>query len=146
MLSTAIRVCNYQCALYHSYLCIIMTQESNLLAVRRKSDAGLYTFQQFFRSASQHWHLIEHTTSVLLPADFFPQQVVDTVAVVRKSQSSVQTVGGRKMHVAYCKDHQLIISTATATEGVNFIAAAKTSEDVADLLLMAITLAQQKAK
>lgn len=57
-----------------------------------------------------------------------------------------QVAGGRKVHVAYSKDQRLIISSASSTEGVNFTAAAKTPGEVADLLLMVLTLAEQKPK
>ena len=57
-----------------------------------------------------------------------------------------QAVGGRTFHVAYGKDHLLIISSASAKTGVNFHAVAKTPEDVADVLLMVLTLTEQKAK
>lgn len=54
--------------------------------------------------------------------------------------------GGRKISVAYSKEKQLTVSTATEKEGVNFSAIAKTPADVADVLLMALTLEPQKAK
>ena len=57
-----------------------------------------------------------------------------------------QNAGGRKVHVAYSKELLLIISTASPTEGVNFHAVAKTPGEVADVLLMVLTLAEQKPK
>jgi len=57
-----------------------------------------------------------------------------------------QAVGGRKFHIAYGKNNQLIVSTASAKTGVTFHAVAKTPEDVADVLLTVLTLTEQKAK
>ena len=54
--------------------------------------------------------------------------------------------GGRKISVAYNKDKQMTVSTSTDKEGVNFSAIAKTPADVADVLMMALTLSPQKAK
>lgn len=54
--------------------------------------------------------------------------------------------GGRKVSVAYSKDKQITVSTMTDKEGVNFSAIAKTPADVADVLIMALTLGPQKAK
>lgn len=51
---------------------------------------------------------------------------------------------GRKVHVAYGKDQMLIVTSATEKEGVNFHATAKTPEEVADVLLMVLSLAPQK--
>jgi hypothetical protein len=55
-----------------------------------------------------------------------------------------QIAGGRKVHVAYSKEQRLIVSTASATEGVNFTAVARTPSEVADVLLMVLTFAEQK--
>ena len=57
-----------------------------------------------------------------------------------------QNAGGRKVHVAYSRKHRLIVSTASLTEGVNFAAVAKTPGDVADVLLMVLTLVEQKPR
>jgi len=57
-----------------------------------------------------------------------------------------QTVGGRKVSVAYSKGGQLIISSASAAEGINFSTMAKTSEDVADALLMVLSLSEKKGE
>jgi len=51
-----------------------------------------------------------------------------------------QTVGGRKFHIAYRKDQRLVISTASENDGVNFSAQAKDPGEVADVLLMVLTL------
>lgn len=51
-----------------------------------------------------------------------------------------QKVAGREVHVAYGKDQRLVISTAFKTIGVNFSSEAKTPEDVAEVLLMILTL------
>jgi hypothetical protein len=55
-----------------------------------------------------------------------------------------QTVGRRKFFVAYGKDRQLLVSTASEKQGVNFIAEARTPDDVADVLLMVLTFAEQQ--
>jgi hypothetical protein len=60
--------------------------------------------------------------------------------------SKEQTAGGRKVTVVYSKENMLVVSTASATEGVNFHAVAKTPADVADVLLMALTLTEPKPK
>lgn len=57
-----------------------------------------------------------------------------------------QDAGGRKIHVAYTKENHLIISSASTKEGVNFHCVAKTSGEVADVLLMVLTFAEQKPK
>jgi len=57
-----------------------------------------------------------------------------------------QTVGSRHVHIAYSRDHLLIVSTASAKEGINFTAVTKTPEQIADVLLMALSLARQDAK
>lgn len=57
-----------------------------------------------------------------------------------------QEVGGRKVHAAYSKDQRLIVTSASRTEGVNFDTVAKTPEEIADVLLMVLTLAEQKPK
>lgn len=57
-----------------------------------------------------------------------------------------QTAGGRKIHVAYSKEQLLIITTASKTEGVNFTAVAKSPGEVAEVLLMVLTLAEKKPK
>jgi hypothetical protein len=57
-----------------------------------------------------------------------------------------QTVGGRKFHVAYGQDQRLRVSTTSATQGVNFTAEAKTPADLADVLLMVLTFAEQEPK
>jgi hypothetical protein len=54
--------------------------------------------------------------------------------------------GGRKVHVAYGNDQMLIVTSATEKEGVNFHATAKTPEEIADVLLMVLSLAPQKPK
>ncbi len=54
--------------------------------------------------------------------------------------------GGRKIHVAYSKEQLLIVTTASKTEGVNFTAVAKSPGDVAEVLLMVLTLAEKKPK
>lgn len=51
-----------------------------------------------------------------------------------------QTIGGRKVHVVLSKDHRLTISTASKTEGINFTTTAKTADEVADVLLMVLSL------
>jgi hypothetical protein len=51
--------------------------------------------------------------------------------------------GGRKVHVVYGKDNILRISTTSMTEGVYFSATAKTPDEVADVLLMVLTLEKQ---
>lgn len=53
---------------------------------------------------------------------------------------------GRKVHVAYGNDQMLIVTSATEKEGVNFHATAKTPEEIADVLLMVLSLAPQKPK
>lgn len=57
-----------------------------------------------------------------------------------------QEVGGRKVSIAYSKDQQLIVSSETAKEGVNFHTIAKTPEEVTEVLLMTLTLGEQKKK
>ena len=57
-----------------------------------------------------------------------------------------QKTGGRTVHVAYSKDNRLVVSSASTTEGINFHALAKTPGDIADVLLMVLTVTQQKAK
>jgi hypothetical protein len=54
--------------------------------------------------------------------------------------------GGRKISVAYSKQQQLTVSTSTDKEGGNFSAIAKTPAEVADVLIMAVTLGQAKEK
>jgi hypothetical protein len=56
------------------------------------------------------------------------------------------TVGGRKVHAAYSKTQQLIISSASESDGINFVGTAKTTEDVADALLMVLSLTPQKGE
>ncbi len=51
-----------------------------------------------------------------------------------------QRTGGRTIHAAYTKDLRLIVSSTGAAEGANFSTIAKTPEDVADVLLMVLTL------
>jgi hypothetical protein len=57
-----------------------------------------------------------------------------------------QNAGGRKVHVVYSKEYGLIVSSVSATEGVNFSAMARSPGEVADVLLMALTLAERKPK
>lgn len=57
-----------------------------------------------------------------------------------------QIVGGRKVHVTYSKTNSLIISSASATEGVNFHTTAKDPGEIADALLMVFTLSEKKPK
>jgi hypothetical protein len=57
-----------------------------------------------------------------------------------------QNAGGRKVYAVFSEEYGLIVSTVSATEGVNFTAMAKTPGEVADVLLMALTLAEQKPK
>ena len=51
---------------------------------------------------------------------------------------------GRKFDIAYGKDQRLLVSTAAASLGVNFSATAKTPAEVADVLLMTLSLAERK--
>lgn len=53
-----------------------------------------------------------------------------------------QTVGGRTFSIAYTKDQQLLVSSAGTTHGVTFSALAKTPADIADILLIVLTLAE----
>jgi hypothetical protein len=57
-----------------------------------------------------------------------------------------QIVGRQTFDIAYSKDQRLIISTAAGSQGVNLHAEAKTPEDIADVLLMTLTLAPKKPK
>ncbi|MGE0606739.1 MAG: hypothetical protein AB7O62_06400 [Pirellulales bacterium] len=57
-----------------------------------------------------------------------------------------QKAGGRTILVAYGKDLRLIVSSVTAKEGINFHAEAKTPAEVADVLLMVLTLTQEQPK
>ena len=57
-----------------------------------------------------------------------------------------QNAGGRKVDATLTKNTGLIVSSVSATEGVNFVAMAKTPGEVADVLLMVLTLAEQKPK
>jgi hypothetical protein len=57
-----------------------------------------------------------------------------------------QTIGGRKFDIAYGKDQRIIVSTAGAKNGINLSASAKGPGEVADVILMALTLAEPKAK
>ncbi|WP_254506603.1 hypothetical protein [Anatilimnocola floriformis] len=56
-----------------------------------------------------------------------------------------QTVGGHTFSITYSKDKRLYVSTAGMTHGVNFSAPAETPGDVADVLLITLSLAE-KAK
>jgi hypothetical protein len=57
-----------------------------------------------------------------------------------------QQVGGRKIYAVFSKEYGLMVSSVSATEGVNFTApAAKAPGEIADVLLIALTLAEQKA-
>lgn len=60
--------------------------------------------------------------------------------------SKEQTAAGRKVTVVYSKENLLVVSTASATEGVNFHAVAKTPGEVADVLLMTLTLTEPKPR
>lgn len=55
-----------------------------------------------------------------------------------------QTIGGRAFSIAYGKDQRLTVSSASATHGVNFSAVAKTPAEVADVLLITLSLAEAK--
>lgn len=55
-----------------------------------------------------------------------------------------QIVGKQAFDIAYAKDQRLIISTTAGDLGVNLHASAKTPSDVADVLLMVVTLAPKK--
>lgn len=57
-----------------------------------------------------------------------------------------QTVGGRKFHLAYSKEQYLTITSATEKQGINFSVLAKTPEDIADAILMALSLTEAKPK
>ncbi len=87
---------------------------------------------------------------VVLPGAprFGGSYVNQALAVPEKDRlwAKEQEVGGQKFHVTYGKEHQLIVSTATAKMGVSFYVVAKTPEEVADVLLMVLTLAEQKPK
>lgn len=56
-----------------------------------------------------------------------------------------QKVAGRQVHVAYTKDHRLMVSSASTKEGVNFMAVTESPGDIADVLLMVLTLAESQA-
>jgi len=57
-----------------------------------------------------------------------------------------QNVAGRHVHVAYTKDRRLMVSSASTKEGVNFTAVAESPGDVADVLLMVLSLAEPQAR
>ena len=57
-----------------------------------------------------------------------------------------QHSAGRHVHVAYTKDHRLYVSSSSPREGINFSAMAETPADIADVLLMVLSLQEQKAK
>jgi len=56
------------------------------------------------------------------------------------------TVGGRQISVAYGKDQRIVVSTHFEKVGINFSATAKTPEEIADVLLMTMTIAEQAKK
>jgi hypothetical protein len=55
-------------------------------------------------------------------------------------------VGGRKVSVAYGKDQRLVVSTEFEKVGINFTAVAKTPEEIADVLMMALSVAEAPKK
>jgi len=57
-----------------------------------------------------------------------------------------QSAAGRQVHVAYTKNRVLIVSSVSDKEGVNFSAVTESPGDVADVLLMVLTLTEQKPK
>jgi hypothetical protein len=57
-----------------------------------------------------------------------------------------QIVGEQNFDIAYSKDQRLIISTTAGSQGVNLHAEAKTPKDIADILLMTLTIAPKRPK
>ncbi len=55
-------------------------------------------------------------------------------------------IGGRKISVAYSKDQRIVVSTHFEKVGINFSATAKTPEEIAEVLLMAMTIAEPPKK
>lgn len=55
-------------------------------------------------------------------------------------------INGRKVTVAYSKEQQLIVSTQFEKVGINFHAPAKSPEEIADVLLMALSLTEAPKK
>ena len=55
-----------------------------------------------------------------------------------------QTIGGRTFSIAYGKDQRINVSVAGATHGVNFSALAKTPAEIADVLLITLSLSEPK--
>lgn len=52
-----------------------------------------------------------------------------------------QTVGGRQIYITYDKDDRLSVSSVSGRQGVNFHSEAKTPEQIVDILLMTMSLA-----
>lgn len=86
-----------------------------------------------------------------IPAPGFPRvgghfvNQASLVPVKDRAWFKEQNTGSRTVYIAYGKDNQLVISSTSTTEGINFHTVAKTPEEVADAILMAVTFAQ-KAK
>jgi hypothetical protein len=57
-----------------------------------------------------------------------------------------QNVGGRQVHVAYTKDRIVIVSSVSTKEGVNFTAVTESPGDVAEVLLIVLTLTEPQTK
>jgi hypothetical protein len=55
-----------------------------------------------------------------------------------------QTIGGHDVHIVHTKSKRLIISMAFKKLGINISAEARTPQDVADVLLMALTVKEKK--
>lgn len=55
-----------------------------------------------------------------------------------------QAIGGRKVYAAYGEKFGLSVSVVSATEGVNFTTKTKNAEEIAEVLLMALTLTEAK--
>lgn len=56
------------------------------------------------------------------------------------------SIGARTISVAYGKDQRIVVSTHFEKVGINFSATAKTPEEIADVLLMTMTIAEQAKK
>ncbi len=56
------------------------------------------------------------------------------------------SIGARTVSVAYGKDQRIVVSTHFEKVGINFNALAKSPEEIAEVLLMAMTIAEQGKK
>lgn len=57
-----------------------------------------------------------------------------------------QMVDGQNFSLAYSKDRRLLISTSSATQGINFSARAESADEITDVLLMVLTFREQQPK